>query len=225
MYLKTTILLIVFAISSLCSFSQNDTKNMYLRASGFVGLFRVSNGDHFRQSTVLDGGNAGLHALFDYKVPKQDNFFVTLGGGKEFISSTYKSSHLINDSLINFTQKIEIETVNIYGAATYRLYESGGVVGISGTIGLFGIIPTLSKSTIEHVPEREENTYSNQFSSKKFTLAISGNLNLELYVSQNVFIHLGLAYTSGVSSLYKTANGYNTTTSGSAVTLGAGVCF
>ncbi len=205
--------------------SQNDTKTLYVRTSGHLGFMRLSNGDLDRISYWLDGTQSGLQFLADVKIPVQENVFLTIGAGTDTYVSSFRTMYVDQDTNFLYRQKYEISATSFYGGATYRLYSKGDVVGLSGSLILHGVLPRSQHLALTPDPFTGNDTELTAGISKNFALYLAGSLTLEIFPTEFLFFTLGLTYNSGFSPLFDSHNGFRTTTSGTLLNAGIGVCF
>jgi len=221
MKLSTTIAFFFLTLSSLLVYPQKDSKTFFLRPSAHAGFIRISNGDLDRISYWNEGKQRGALLLADIRFSKEKSVFATIGAGTDRFYSSFNTA----DSATRFSQAVQINATSIYAGASYRQIEQGSSAGMSGTLTLQGVLPYSMQTSLRPDPVSGTDTPFEPADYTKFSLYLYGSFQLELYPSDVWFFTIGITANTGLTELFSTRNGFSTTTTGTMLSAGLGICF
>jgi hypothetical protein len=212
---------LLLTLSSLIVYSQKDIKTMCLRSSAHAGFLRISNGDLDRISYWNEGGQWGALLLADIRFSEEESVFATIGAGTDRFYSSFNTA----DSATRFSQAVQIKATSLYAGVSYRQVEQRNTAGMSGTLALQAVLPYSMIASLRPDPVSGTDTQFEPADYTKFSLYLYGSFQLELYPSDVWFFTIGLTANTGLTELFSTRNDFSTTTTGTMLSAGLGICF
>lgn len=199
---------------------------MCFRLNYSFGMMQLSNADPDRFSLWTGGSEQSFILSADFGSFENENLVSTIGIGKIDCTSSFESVYYDSqNNAVPFVQTVKITSIAFYTALSYRKNLEDRNFSISGTLGLRNMLPLKSSSMLDPDPLTGIDSEERELDMFGFKFFLFGQFMLDFHATDILILSAGVSYYMGLSELFTTYNGYETSTSSSQINAGVGICF